>query len=90
MKGWSDISLNQLRGVEIHRVSGTRPELDFVKVILAKSPILERLLIKLESGGVSEESRISKEVLRFKRLSPEAEIMFGNRYDVLRLGDGFE
>ncbi|KAF7124413.1 hypothetical protein RHSIM_Rhsim12G0067900 [Rhododendron simsii] len=69
---WSDISLNQLREVEIHRVSGTRPELDFIKVILAKSPILERLLVKLESDNVSQESRILKELIGFKRLSPEA------------------
>ncbi|KAG5521284.1 hypothetical protein RHGRI_033739 [Rhododendron griersonianum] len=72
VQGWSDISLNQLREVEIHRVSGTRLELNFVKVILAKSPILERLIIKLESNEVSEELRILKELIGFKRLSPEA------------------
>ncbi|KAE9454457.1 hypothetical protein C3L33_13618, partial [Rhododendron williamsianum] len=88
--GWSDISLNQLREVEIHGVAGTRLELDFIKVLLAKSPILERLLIKLESEEVSEESRILKELIGFKRLSPEAVIMFKNRDEVLRLGDGFE
>ncbi|KAF7124488.1 hypothetical protein RHSIM_Rhsim12G0068900 [Rhododendron simsii] len=79
VQGWSDISLNQLREVEIHRVSGTRPELDFIEVLLAKSPILERLLIKFESEEVSEESRILKELIRFKRLSPDAEITLRNR-----------
>lgn len=90
VQGWSDISLNQLREVEVHRVFGTRPELDFMKVILAKSPILERLLIKLESEEVSEESRILEELMRFKRLSPEAEITFRKRDADLRFGDGFE
>lgn len=89
VQGWSDISLNELREVEIHCVSGTRPELDFIKFILAKSPILERLLIKFKPEVVSVESRILKELLRFKRLSPEAEIMFRNRDEVLRLDDGF-
>ncbi|KAH7836031.1 hypothetical protein Vadar_032150 [Vaccinium darrowii] len=90
VQGWSDISLNELREVEVHRVFGTRPELDFMKVLLAKSPILERLLIKLESEEVSEESRLLEELMRFKRLSPEAEITFRKQDADLRFGDGFE
>ncbi|KAG5521274.1 hypothetical protein RHGRI_033729 [Rhododendron griersonianum] len=89
VQDWSDISLNQLREVEIHRVSGTRPELDFIKVILAKSRILERLVIKLESKEVYEEWRILKELIRFKRLSPDAEITLKSRDEVLRLGQSF-
>ncbi|XP_058192022.1 F-box/FBD/LRR-repeat protein At2g04230-like [Rhododendron vialii] len=84
VQGWSDISLNHLREVEIHQVSGTRPEFDFIKGLLAKSPILERLLIKLNPKEVFEELRILKELIRFKRLSPDAEIMFRNKDEILR------
>lgn len=41
----SDLILNQLRKVTIKAVSGTLAEMEYIKLILAKSPILERLVV---------------------------------------------
>ncbi|XP_028069219.1 F-box/FBD/LRR-repeat protein At1g13570-like [Camellia sinensis] len=43
---WSDISLNQLRRVHMYNISRTRSELEFIKLLLAKSSMLETMLIE--------------------------------------------
>ncbi|KAF7123113.1 hypothetical protein RHSIM_Rhsim12G0069000 [Rhododendron simsii] len=73
----SDVSLNQLRKVDMKNVSGTKPELEFIKLLLAKSSMLETMLIKLNSEDVNE-LRIVKELTRFRRASPLAEMKFVN------------
>lgn len=62
--GCSDVALNQLRKVNVKNVSGTKPELEFVKLLLAKSPKLDTMLIKLKSQNVANELRIVKELTR--------------------------
>ncbi|KAG5521271.1 hypothetical protein RHGRI_033726 [Rhododendron griersonianum] len=58
--GCSDVSLNQLRKVDMENVSGTKPESEFIKLLLAKSPMLEAMVIELNSSQnvVADELRI--------------------------------
>ncbi|CAL5399131.1 unnamed protein product [Camellia sinensis] len=49
---WVDVSLYQLREVEMKYMSGTRSELDFVKLLLAKSSVLETMHIEPNSANV--------------------------------------
>lgn len=77
VQDYSDISLNQLREVQMLEVSGMLPEFEFIKLILAKSPKLERMLIKPISGADANRGfNILKEVTRFQRASPKAEIIY--------------
>ncbi|KAE9454458.1 hypothetical protein C3L33_13617, partial [Rhododendron williamsianum] len=75
MHGCSDVSLNQLRKVDMKNVSGTKPELEFIKLLLAKSLMLETMLIELKAQNVADESRILEELIRFRRASPQAEMI---------------
>ena len=43
--GWSDIYLNQLQEVELREACGSRFELAFIELLLAISPILEKMII---------------------------------------------
>lgn len=58
-------------------ISGIGPELDFVKFLLANSPVLERLTVKPESadGGVVP---LLKELLRYRRASIHAEVVYAD------------
>ncbi|KAI8021855.1 F-box/FBD/LRR-repeat protein [Camellia lanceoleosa] len=72
---WSDVSLNQLRRVEIYNISGTRTELEFIKLLLAKSPMLETMLIELDWEEVADKGlRILNELTIVPRSSPKAKI----------------
>ncbi|KAE9454459.1 hypothetical protein C3L33_13616, partial [Rhododendron williamsianum] len=71
----SDVSLNQLRKVDMKTFSGTKPELEFIKLLLAKSLMLETMLIELEAQNVADELRILEELTRFRRASPQAEMI---------------
>ncbi|XP_058193493.1 F-box/FBD/LRR-repeat protein At1g13570-like isoform X1 [Rhododendron vialii] len=74
--GCSDVSVNQLRRVDMKNISGTKPELEFIKLLLAKSPMLDTMLIELNSESVADELRIVKELTRLRRASPQAEMNF--------------
>lgn len=65
---------SQLRVVKISGITGTKPELEFIRFILLASPVLERMAIKPSSA--SEELKITKELLRFRRASVQAEIIY--------------
>ncbi|XP_059650288.1 F-box/FBD/LRR-repeat protein At1g13570-like [Cornus florida] len=54
MQDHSDVAFNQLREAAMRFVSGTRPELEFIKLILAKSPLLETMLIVSDSAQVAD------------------------------------
>ncbi|KAI8023606.1 F-box/FBD/LRR-repeat protein [Camellia lanceoleosa] len=76
---WSDVSSNQLREVEMKNIYGTRCELEFIKLLLAKSPMLETVIIEPNlDKDVDKGLRILKELTRFWRLSPQAEITYGS------------
>ncbi|CAL5338516.1 unnamed protein product [Camellia sinensis] len=76
---WSDVSLNQLRRVHMYNISRTRSELEFIKLLLAKSPMLETMLIEPDWEEVADKGlRILKELTRFPRSSPKAEITYND------------
>ncbi|XP_059650286.1 F-box/FBD/LRR-repeat protein At1g13570-like [Cornus florida] len=77
MQDHSDVAFNQLREVVMQFVSGTRPELEFIKLILAKSPLLETRRIESNSTMVADNGvGILGEVTQFRRMSPEAQIFY--------------
>ncbi|KAF7125026.1 hypothetical protein RHSIM_Rhsim12G0067400 [Rhododendron simsii] len=75
--GNSKFYLKHLREVEMRLVSGTAFELNFMKLLLATSPILEIMVVKPHPAMVSDGGlRILKELSQFQRLSPKAKIMY--------------
>ncbi|KAI8021858.1 F-box/FBD/LRR-repeat protein, partial [Camellia lanceoleosa] len=79
IQDWSDVSLNQLREVEIRNISGTRFELEFIKLLLAKSHMLETMLIEPDLEKVADKGfRILKKSTRFRRSSPKAKITYND------------
>ena len=69
-----DCPFDQLRVVRIVDVVGLRPELDFIKFLLANSPTLEKLTVKPASndGGLE----LLKELVRYRRASVQAEVIY--------------
>ncbi|XP_021718694.1 F-box/FBD/LRR-repeat protein At1g13570-like [Chenopodium quinoa] len=70
----ADCVFHQLRVVRIIDICATKPELDFVKFLLANSPVLEKLTVKPNSadGGLE----LLKELVRYKRASVQAEVIY--------------
>ncbi|KAI4375013.1 hypothetical protein MLD38_012933 [Melastoma candidum] len=66
--------LKQLQLVKVSNISGTKTELNFMRFILLASSQLERMTVTTANrpGG----SDIMKELLRFRRASPYAEIIY--------------
>ncbi|XP_010684380.2 F-box/FBD/LRR-repeat protein At1g13570 isoform X1 [Beta vulgaris subsp. vulgaris] len=69
-----DCMFHQLRVVKIIDICGIKPELDFVKFLLANSSALEKLTVKPAtlSGGLE----LLKELLRYRRASVQAEVIY--------------
>ena len=68
---------DRLQKVKIKYMKGLKTELLFVKLLLARSPSLERMLIELSSEiGVNEALRISRVLMSFSRASTRAKIIF--------------
>ena len=73
---FSNLPLNRLRKVEMHLLTGAEPEMQFVKLLLACSPALEKMKIVLKEDNPStEELGILKKLIRFPRASPKAELI---------------
>ncbi|CAL5419055.1 unnamed protein product [Camellia sinensis] len=72
-----DRMLDKLQSVKISYVMGLKPELLFIKLLLARSPMLEAIFIQ-HSAEVDFEKgfSISKELVRFPRVSPKATIIY--------------
>lgn len=75
---WEDDQWNylfsHLKIAKIVGISGFKPELDFVNFLLSNSPVLEKMTIRpcSEEGGME----LTKELLRFRRASIQAEIIY--------------
>ncbi|XP_031403556.1 F-box/FBD/LRR-repeat protein At1g13570-like [Punica granatum] len=65
---------SQLRLVKIYGVSGIKTELEFIRFVLLASPVLEKMIIK--PAPVNEGMEMVKELLRFRRASVQAEIVY--------------
>ncbi|CAL5391976.1 unnamed protein product [Camellia sinensis] len=72
-----DRMLDKLQSVKISYVMGLKPELLFIKHLLARSPVLETTFIQ-HSAEVDFEKgfNISKELARFPRVSPKEAIIY--------------
>ncbi|KAK9927740.1 hypothetical protein M0R45_024909 [Rubus argutus] len=78
VKSWLDdnqsCQLSQLRLVKIADFRGIKAELDFIRFLLLSSPVLESMTVKpISENGSSE---ILKKLVRFKRASVDAEIIY--------------
>ncbi|KAI3674106.1 hypothetical protein L2E82_52626 [Cichorium intybus] len=74
-----DCTLNRLQTVELTSLDGSRPELLFIKILLAHSPFLEKLAITpTGTSDVQKRFDMSKDVMRFPRASPKAEVIYLN------------
>ena len=71
-----DMNLNQLEAVEIKWIDGTE-ELQFIKLLLASSPSLRWMkLFHIAINDSKEQLRILRELMRFRRASTAAEIIW--------------
>lgn len=64
----------QLQYVRIDGIAGIKSELDFISLLLLYSPVLERMTVK-PAFSIGE-VQLMKELLRFRRASGQAEIIF--------------
>ncbi|KAK7291158.1 hypothetical protein RIF29_06082 [Crotalaria pallida] len=71
--GYRSCPVMQLRHVRIDGISGIKPELDFISFLLLYSPMLEGMTVK---PALIEGSELMKELLRFRRASGRAEIIY--------------
>lgn len=64
--------------VKIAGISGLRQELNFIKFLLLNSPVLEKMTVKPASvdGGWELLKELMKELLRFRRASVRAQILY--------------
>ncbi|CAI9262097.1 unnamed protein product [Lactuca saligna] len=74
-----DYTLKQLRTVEITCLEGLEVELLFIKLLLAHSPNLEKISITpIGALNIRKRFGIAKDVMRFPRASPKAEMIYLN------------
>nr|XP_009782190.1 PREDICTED: uncharacterized protein LOC104230969 [Nicotiana sylvestris] len=71
-----DRSLNKLKRVVIHRFMGSKTEFLFIKLLLARTPSLVRMIVKPLRDFVCGECNITTKLTSFPRASPEAEIFY--------------
>ncbi|XP_024984158.1 F-box/FBD/LRR-repeat protein At1g13570-like [Cynara cardunculus var. scolymus] len=70
-------TLNQLQIVDIRGLEGSKTELLFIKLLLAHSPSINKMTIQPSAAcDASKRLNIAKDVMRFPRASPRAEIVY--------------
>jgi len=73
------VSIDRISGAiqkKKDRISGTKYELDFIKFLLLYSPVLEKMTVKLKSSTANVRSEVMTELIRFKRASRQAEVIY--------------
>nr|XP_027085865.1 F-box/FBD/LRR-repeat protein At1g13570-like [Coffea arabica] len=78
---YSQLTLNQLRQVKLQNISVTRSEMEIIKLLLKKSSILEKMLIKQAPMKENIKNKVTeigilKQVTRFHRPSPRAAVIY--------------
>lgn len=74
---FSNVTFYRLREVKLEGFIGTKPEMQLVELLLAKSPALVRILIKLSrSAKDSARAKILAVLSKIKLASPKAEVDF--------------
>ncbi|XP_022028307.1 F-box/FBD/LRR-repeat protein At1g13570 [Helianthus annuus] len=72
-----DQTLNRLRTVQLSHLQGSKPELLFIKLLLAHSPSLEKFTIQSDgTWDANKRFNITKDVMRFPRASSKAELIY--------------
>ncbi|XP_009626073.2 F-box/FBD/LRR-repeat protein At1g13570-like [Nicotiana tomentosiformis] len=74
---FSDVTLNHVRTVKVEGITGTKLDMQLIKLLLAKSPMLVRMLIEPDLYWVNKEkgAEILAELSTFQRASRKAEIV---------------
>ncbi|XP_050224280.1 F-box/FBD/LRR-repeat protein At1g13570-like [Mercurialis annua] len=75
----SDNALKKLQVVKMNlsKKKGVRPELEFIKFLLAEAEVLENMFIQPAKGTVAEQGlKILKKVILFQRSSKKVEIVY--------------
>ncbi|KAM3328239.1 hypothetical protein P3S68_032931 [Capsicum galapagoense] len=73
---FTGVTLNHLRSVKLEGISGTETEIEFIKLLLAKSLMLVRMLIqpKIENESAETRLKVLAEITKFPRASTKAEV----------------
>ncbi|XP_015072508.1 F-box/FBD/LRR-repeat protein At1g13570-like [Solanum pennellii] len=78
-----DKTLNQLEDVSIYSFNYSNVVLSFVKLLFAHAPSLSRMIIHPDKASSSEEElNVAKELMRFTRASPKAELIYRQNYEL--------
>ncbi|KAJ0445079.1 putative FBD domain-containing protein [Helianthus annuus] len=78
-KDYSDLKLDHLERLEMKMFNNLPLEMEFVKLIMAMSPVLKKVRIELNDNvSVDEELKMLKDMLLlpFPRASPSAKLIF--------------
>ncbi|XP_004250540.1 F-box/FBD/LRR-repeat protein At1g13570-like [Solanum lycopersicum] len=78
LKGLSDVTFSHLREIRVYAVDGRTSEMQLIKLLLANSPVLERMLIDQRLLDLDTRLKVFAEVSNYSRASPEAEVLFVN------------
>lgn len=74
---FSDVTLNHLREVKLKGIAGTRPEMQLIKLLLAKSPALVKMVIDPYYALEYEKSlEVVAEIAKFQLASSKAEVVY--------------
>ncbi|XP_019188342.1 PREDICTED: F-box/FBD/LRR-repeat protein At1g13570-like [Ipomoea nil] len=72
-----DQDLKMFHTLKIEQFMGSKVQMFFVKMLLSKSPALEKVVIQgINNLNPSMTLKISRELLRFPRASPKAEVVY--------------
>ncbi|KAJ0439904.1 putative FBD domain-containing protein [Helianthus annuus] len=78
-EGYPDLKLDHLEMLEMYNYSNLPLEMEFVKLIMAKSPVLKKVRIELNDNvSVDEELKMLRDLVRlpFPRASHSANLIF--------------
>ncbi|XP_028958248.2 F-box/FBD/LRR-repeat protein At1g13570-like isoform X1 [Malus domestica] len=69
--------LTKLRIVKITGISGVKAELDFIRLLLSSSPVLEKMIVKpATTNDFQLVNKLLQKLLQFKRVSENAKIFY--------------
>ncbi|PHT33507.1 hypothetical protein CQW23_25307 [Capsicum baccatum] len=71
---FSDMTFNQLKKVKIKHVSGADAEIQLIKVLLAKSPALVKMVIEPRSMEDKKSLKVLEEITNFQWASSKAQL----------------
>ncbi|KAG9139805.1 hypothetical protein Leryth_020216 [Lithospermum erythrorhizon] len=72
---YSDLTINRLEEVEMSYVVGGRLDLEFIWILLARSPSLRKMKIGLTISNTFEKLKIIKEMFMFPRAAPNVKVL---------------